>query len=173
MGHERSAWWLTIAVALAAGWWAVRSDALQPLPPSDGPVTERALGTVRAAAAAVDAACQTGDLAAFAARTTAAHRARLDQRLALLDRRLDAETLAAQAVAGHYRTVLDRAPWAGAAAAGRVVVAVPRPAGDGAQVLVFEWDGERLRLDASWHQPTVRDAPAASAAVEAVLRGER
>jgi hypothetical protein len=39
--------------------------------------------------------------------------------------------------------------------------------------LVFEWDGERLRLDASWHQPAVRDATAARAVVDAVVRRER
>lgn len=173
MGHERSVWWFTVLLAVAGGWLAVRSEGLRPAAPPDGPIAEPALGKVRAAAAAVDAACQAGDLAAFAARTTAAHRERLDQRLALLDRQLDAEALLAQAAAGHYRALLDHAPLAGFAAAGRVAVAAPRPRGDGAQVLVFAWDGERLRLDASLHQPAVRDVPAAAAAVEAVLRGER
>lgn len=173
MGLERSGWWLTVLLAVGGGWWVLRSDALQPALPPDGPVGAVALGKVRAAAAAVDAACQTGDLAAFTQRTTPGLRERLGQQLALLDRQLDAAALAAQAAAGHFQVLLREPPLAGEIHDGRVFVAAPRQAGDGAQLLVFAWDGERLRLDASWHQPAVRDASAARAAVEAVVRRER
>lgn len=144
-----------------------------PVPVADG-VFEPAvvLPSLRASAAAVDAACARGDSAAFAAATTDAHRAELDSRLAAVDRKLDAATLheMADQSLGDW---MQQPTWAGVVRGGRTVVAVGRPEGDGAQLLAFEWDGRRWRFDGSQHQRSVRNASAAMAAVEAVATRTR
>ncbi len=68
---------------------------------------------------------------------------------------------------------LDGRLLAGEVRGDRVVVAVARPAGDGAQVLAFVWDGQRLRFDGSFHAVGVRDAVAAAAAVGWVFTRNR
>jgi hypothetical protein len=132
--------------------------------------TVRAEGGVpklRAAAVAVDAACVRGDLAAFAEATTTSHRDELQRRLATLDRALDADTLRALGADGAQVEWLDRPLLAGEVRGDRIVIAVARPGGDGAQVLAFVWDGRRLRFDGSYHAVGVLDATVAAARVAA------
>ncbi|MEO6593960.1 MAG: hypothetical protein ABIP94_04330, partial [Planctomycetota bacterium] len=70
---------------LPAGW---------PNPLAQGALdVERAVPQLRAAAAAVDAACVRGDLLAFGEVTTAEHRDELVRRLRAVDRPLDGEAL--------------------------------------------------------------------------------
>jgi len=109
------------------------------------------------------------DLAAFAETTTSAHRDDLQRKLATLDRALDGKTLRALGADGAQAEWLDRPLLAGEVRGDRVVVAVARPGGEGAQVLAFVWDGRRLRFDGSFHAVGVHDASAAAAAVGAAM----
>lgn len=141
--------------------------AVWPNPLPEGTVPPGRLPQLRAAAVAVDAACARGDLRAFAAATTPAHRDDLQRRLATLDRALDADTLRALGADVAQAEWLDRPLLAGEVRGDRIVLAVARPAGDGAQVLAFAWDGQRLRFDGSYHAVGVRTRAAAAAAVAA------
>ncbi len=143
-------------------------DWPNPLP--EGPLDlGRGASRLRAAAAAVDAACARGDLAAFGETTTPAHRQQLARRLQTVDLRLDAGTL--RDLGNRVGNWLDLPLLAGRVHGACTAVAVARPAGDGAQVLTFVWDGQRLRFDGSRHAAAVRSTSAAVAAVtEAVAR---
>jgi hypothetical protein len=168
MARSRSAFGL---VAAAAAGVALLVTALVPGPwPNplpQGPLAAGAsLQRVRAAAAAVDAACERGDLDAFAGAVTAAHRQRLAGRLQSIDLAFDAAALRGLASGPGCAELQDRDPWAAAVRGDRAVLVVPRRRGDGAQVLTFRWDGHRLRLDGSLHAVAVADADAAAAALE-------
>jgi hypothetical protein len=167
MGLERRGLLVTALVAVG-GAAAVFAwlPAAWPNPWPQGPVSAaHALPRLRGAASAVDAACARGDLAAFAAATTAAHRTGLQRRLAALDRPLDAATLRALGADAALTQWLEL-PWlAGEVRGERIVIAVARPGGDGAQLLAFVWDGRRLCFDGSRHAPGVHTAAAAAARV--------
>ena len=144
-----------------------------PVPLADGPATSTLLPGLRAAAAAIDAACARGDEVAFAAVTTAAHRRTLARRLSALDGSLDAAALRAMADR-RQADFLFATPLAGAVRGVRSAVAMPRDDGQGSQVLVFEWNGQRWCLDDSHHAVAVRDEATARAVVaDAIARGER
>ncbi len=174
MANERSGWFVTVLVALGAAALVLGARSAWPSPLQEGPLDDGpTLGRLRAAAAAVDAACRAGDLAEFKARTTATHQRRLQRQLAIVDRRLDERTLGELIADEAYGDLLLAEPLAGEVRDGRAVVAVPRPRGAGAQVLTFVWDGRRLQLDESTHSRAVVDARSARAAVDAVMRRER
>lgn len=147
--------------------------ATWPVPLADGPATSALLPGLRASAAAVDAACARGDEAAFASVTTAAHRRTLARRLSAFDGALDAAALRAMA-SRRQADFLFATPLAGEVRGARSAVVVPREDGEGSQVLVFEWNGQRWCLDDSHHAVAVRDEETARAVVaEAVARRER
>ncbi|MBL8752816.1 MAG: hypothetical protein JNK15_05900 [Planctomycetes bacterium] len=143
-----------------------------PVPVDDAFVPDRVMPALRASAAAVDAACARGDAEAFASATTAAHRAELQARLAVVDRALDADTLRELADNGVVDWLVGE-PVAGVHRGARTAVAVARRSGDGVQVLAFEWDGRRWRFDGSEQAQQARSPAAAKAAVEAVARRVR
>lgn len=139
-----------------------------PNPLPDGPVEEdRSVLRLWAAAAEVDAACARGDVAAFDASVTSAHRERLARELAAVDRRLDGSAL--RDLSGDreraYSELLVQPLLAGEVRGKRAVVAVQRPGKDGAQLLSFWWDGRTMRLDDSRHAAAVRTPAHARAAV--------
>lgn len=174
MAIDRGVW---IAACLGTGAAAVVlawSPGAWPVPAQDGRFDEaQLLPGLRAAAAAVDAACARGDAQAFAAATTASHRQSLDQRLQAVDLGLDAGALK-ELAASPQVDWLAQAPLAGFVQGPRTAIACPRPAGDGAQVLTFEWDGRRWLFDGSFQALGVRDAESATAAVtDAVLQRGR
>ena len=170
-------------MAIDRGWWAVALSAIgiaalvfpwlpgpwpNPLPQGELDFAAPAVvHSLRDAAAAVDAACVQGDLAAFTAAVTPEHRAALDQSLGPLDRVLDAAAL--RELGAERAEWLDADGLAGVVVGERAAIAVRRPEGDGAQVLKFQWDGQRLRFDGSLRAAAVRDAAAAQAAVEAAV----
>ncbi|MFM1871567.1 MAG: hypothetical protein RL398_989 [Planctomycetota bacterium] len=173
----RSDWFWFGGVAVGLGLMAVGSDLFRPTPPPDGSQLDgAALAGVRAAARSFDEACRAGDLEAVAARATPAHREAMARRLALLDASGVAATgpdelaaWAGTAAAEACRRLQDVAPLAGLVRGGRAAVAVPRSDAEGAQVLVFAWDGSRFLLDGSLHRPGIADRRSAGAAVEAAL----
>ncbi len=139
-----------------------------PNPLPQGPVEEE--GSVLrlwAAAVVVDSACHRGDLEAFDASVTPAHRERLTRQLATLDRPLDAETLRGFSLDREraYSEMLVQPLLAGEVRGKRAVIAVLRPSKDGAQLLSFLWAGHVLRLDDSHHATGVRTPAHARAAV--------
>jgi hypothetical protein len=148
-----------------------------PNPLPQGPLdAEGSVLRLWAAASAVDAACTRGDVAAFSAVVTDAWRERLGRELGVVDRPLDSALLRDLGARRglDYREWLARPLLAGEVRGPRAAVAVQRPAGDGAQVLSFVWDGHVLRLDDSRHSPQVRSPAMARAAVaDAVLRRTR
>ncbi len=152
-----------LVFALLPGPWPI------PLPqgPMEGPSTTVEL---RRAAAAVDAACQRGDVAAFAAATTSAHRAGVGQSLQALDRRIEPRTLREIGARHCQAGWLDAEALAGEVRGRRAAIAVRRPQGDGAQILTFEWDGRRFLFDGSVQHSSVQDGASAAAAIEAALR---
>ena len=110
-----------------------------------------------------------GPSAGVAAPPTAAHRRVLARRLQGFGRALDASALRELSGADPVDW-LQAQPLAGRVQGARTAVAMPRRAGDGAQVLTFEWNGRRWLLDGSHHAIAVHDAAAAEAVVqEAVL----
>lgn len=160
-----------VAVGAAAAVFACL-PATGPNPLPQGALEpQSALPRLRLAAGAVDAACGRGDLRAFADATTAAHREDLQRRLQPLDRTLDGTTLRALG-GGAQADWLGRPLLAGEVRGDRVVVAVARPFGDGAQVLAFVWNGRRLCFDGSHHAVGVTDAASAAARV-ALAFGDR
>ena len=165
---------MTILVALGAAALVLGARSGWPSPLDDGPLDDGPrMGRLRAAAAAVDAACRAGDLEEWQARTTSTHRQRLARQLAIVDRRVDPRTLVELVADEAYADMLLAAPLAGEVRDGRAVVVVPRSRGDGAQLLSFVWDGRRMQLDESTHSRGVRDQRTAQAAVEAVMQRER
>ncbi|MCB9879886.1 MAG: hypothetical protein H6835_20025 [Planctomycetes bacterium] len=165
---------MTVLVALGAAALVLGGRSAWPSPLEEGPIHEGpTLGRLRAAAAAVDAACRTGDVEAFKARTTATHQRWLQRQLAVVDRQLDGRSIGELIADDAYGDLLLAEPLAGEVKDGRAVVAVPRPRGEGAQVMTFVWDGRRLQLDESTHSRAVTDARSARAAVDAVMRRER
>lgn len=147
--RERRGWLATVLAALGATalvFALVPPTWPNPLP--QGPVQQaQALPRLRAAAAAVDAACSRGDLAAFASATTASHRSELLRRLQAFDRRLDAATLRALSADASLLPWLERPLLAGEVRGDRIALVFARPDGFGAQLLTFAWDGRRLCFD--------------------------
>ncbi len=171
MRRDRSGWWSTVCLALGGAGIVLGAETTWPNPLADARLSDaQTLLRLRAAAAAIDAACRDGDLAAFAACTTTGHQRRLARALAAVDRRLDETTLVAIAGEQPYGDLLRGRPLAGEVRGDRAVVAVARPRGDGAQLVEFVWDGRRLRLDESRHARSVHDPAAARAAVDAALQ---
>ena len=122
---------------------------------------------LREAAATVDAACVNGDLSGFTAAVTAAHRADLGRSLEPLGLALDAAAL--RQLGARQAAWLDADALAGDVVGARAAIAMARPDGDGAQVLTFEWNGERMLLDGSVRILGVRDAATARTAVAAAV----
>lgn len=117
-----------------------------PLPEGEA-VAAPTLLRLREAAQRVDDACARGDVAAFTAAVTPAHRRRLERELRAVDRALDADTvqrLASDRPLG-FAALLDRPLLATAVRDGRAALVVARPDG-GAQLVQFAWDGRALRL---------------------------
>jgi hypothetical protein len=169
MASDRGLWIVACASLGAAALCFAHWAGPRPTPSRDGRFDhDVVMPGLRQAAAAVDAACARGDAAAFAAATTPAHRAALAQRLRGVGGALDGAALRALAQAptlDHFAAP----PLAGALQGRRSAVALPLERG--AQVMTFEWDGERWRLDGCHQAPSVRDAAAAEAAVaDAVAR---
>lgn len=174
MRSDRSGWLLTVLVAFGAAALVLGARSASPSPLSEGEIVAGpTLGRLRAAAAAVDAACRGGDVDEFRERTTREHQQRLGRQLATFDRRLDAGSLQELIANETYGDLLLAEPLAGEVRGERAVVAVPRLRGEGAQVISFVWDGRRLQLDESTHSRAVVDARSARAAVDAVMRRER
>ncbi|MBX3463073.1 MAG: hypothetical protein KF830_07870 [Planctomycetes bacterium] len=158
------------AAALAFAWWP--GPWPNPLPP--GPLRPAlALPRLRATAGAVDAAARRGDVAAFAAATTDGHRTDLARRLRAVDRELDGATLRALGAEGGQAAWLERPLLAGEVRGNRIVVAVARDGGEGAQVLAFVWDGLRLAFDGSHHAVGVADAATAATRIAASFAADR
>lgn len=170
--------WSTAAVALAAA--AVLFGFLpgswpNPLPQGSR-LESQGLQQLRTAALAVDAACARGDLAAFAARVTSDHRSALERQFAAVDQQLDGHALRElwRGRRQRYGDWLAQPLLAGEVRGRTIAVAVPRPDGDGAQLLAFDWDGRALRLAECRHAVGTRSPEAARAAVvEAVARRSR
>lgn len=172
---ERSSWVLIVLVSVGAAALVLAfAPGAWPNPVvEDGVVVEtRAVPQFARAMQAVDAACRAGDGKAFAAVTTASYRRGLERRLLAVDGSLDGETLRAMArSATGYAQWLERPIYAMHANRSSVAVAVQRePARDGAQILVFEWDGEQFRLDEVRHAPRVLSAEAARRYLTELLR---
>lgn len=139
-----------------------------PNPLPEGPVAQdRSVLRLWAAAVDVDDACARGDVVAFDATVTKAHRERLARELAAVDRPLDGSALKDLSTDREraYGELLVQPLLAGEVRGKHAVVAVQRPGKDGAQLLTFWWDGWRLRLDDSRHAAAVRTPAHARAAV--------
>lgn len=124
---------------------------------------------LRRAAAAVDAACQRGDVEAFAAATTDSHRRDFAQTLQTLERAIEPRTLREIGARTSQARWLDEQALAARVLGRRVAVAVRRSDGAGAQVVSFVWDGHQFRFDGSVHVRGAVDATRANAAVDAAL----
>lgn len=152
---ERSSWTLIIIAAIGAAALVlsfVPSAWPNPLEGVSEQQRLERLPQLADAAAAVDAACRKGDAVAFAEATTASYRKDLEQRLDAVEATLTGQTLQAMAAgAPGYEQWLQRPLWALEAAGAVAVAAVARATGDGAQVLVFGWDGEQFKLDEVRH----------------------
>lgn len=167
---------LAIAALLGSGAAALVLacvPATWPNPLPDGPLDVPALLPLCDAARAVDAACERGDRAAFAAATTDQHRARLSRQLSVVDRDLDAATLQALGGAQKQADWLGQPLLSGLVRGRRSAIAVQRPGNDGAQVLSFVWDGKHLLLDESVHVASVRSRSAADVAVADAVAARR
>jgi hypothetical protein len=141
-----------------------------PLPAGDllGPAAWQPL---RAAAVAVDAACQRGDLAAFAAATTSEHRDALQQALDAVDRALDRRALLELARVHTLAAWFDQPVLGGRVVGNRAALVLARSGEAGGQLLAFAWDGQRLRLAACRHLPRA-DAASIERALRRELTGE-
>ncbi|MCC7398979.1 MAG: hypothetical protein IT455_18075 [Planctomycetes bacterium] len=176
MASDRRGLWVTVCTSLGL---AALAFAWLPGPwpnplPEGALADEPALSRLRAAAASVDAACAAGDVGGFTAATTAAMRQQLAGRLRATERRLDAATLRELATAAPWTPWLQLPVLALEVRGDRAAVAVERPAGEGAQVLQFVWDGQRFCCDGTHQASAVRDASGARAVLrDAVLRRER
>ncbi|MCK5944587.1 MAG: hypothetical protein KAI24_21545 [Planctomycetes bacterium] len=176
---ERISWAviLLIAVGTAALVLAFAPSAWPNPIVADGKVVEaKAVPELESAVMRVDAACRRGDEGAFAQLTTASYRRDLEVRLQAVDATLDAATLRRMSRGGSgYADWLRRPVLAMHAMRGYVAVAVDRGRNakgesDGAQVLVFEWDGEQFMLDGVRHAPRVATEEAAGRFLVELLR---
>lgn len=170
MAIERG-WTTTVCVSLglAALVFAWLPGAW-PNPLPEGRIADLgAVVALRRAAAAVDAACQRGDVQAFAAATTEAHRQEFAQTLQTIDRRIEPRTLREIGARSSQLRWFDAEALAARVRGPRVAIAVRRPDGAGAQVLSFAWDGRQFRFDGSVQARQAVDAVGASAAVDAAL----
>ena len=176
---ERSSWTLIVlaALGLAALVLAFAPSAWPNPVVDDGKVVEtRVVPELSTAAKAVDAACRRGDEGRFAELTTASYRRDLEVRLQAADARLDADTLRRMAEGGGgYAEWLRRPVLAMHAMKNYVAIAVDRGLDldgedDGAQVLVFEWDGQQFVLDGIRHATRVRTEAAAQRFLVELLR---
>lgn len=137
--------------------------------PEGSLTTPGSVVALRRAVAAVDAACQRGDVAAFTAATTDAHRRDVAKALQAFDRNLEARTLREIGARSAQAPWLDAEPFAASVRGRRVAVAVRRPDGAGAQLLTFDWDGRQFRFDGSVQARDATDATRASRVVDAAL----
>lgn len=161
---------LTASLGAAAVVFALLPGAW-PNPLPEGELVEPGQAyELRRAAAAVDAACVRGDVDAFVAATTEAHRKAMEQSLTALDRRLEPSTLREIGARTSQARWLDGKALAGEVRGRQAAIAVERPDGAGAQILRFLWDGRQFRFDGAQHAPVVRDASGAKAAVAATFR---
>lgn len=127
-----------------------------------------------------DAACKSGDLAAFAACVTAARRQSLAAQAAKLGRVFDGAALRDYAsLDGGLTARFDNAFLAGQAFASRALVAVRLHAGQGdldpgVQLLAFHWTGAQFQLDDILFEATLApdDAPHISAWMGRTLHSE-
>lgn len=176
MGNSRSYLLTSFAALGAAAVVFAFLPGAWPNPLPQGPLeTEGGVLRLWAAAAEVDAACQRGDVAAFDAMVTPAHRDRLQRQLAAVDRSLDAEALRSFSLDREraYSELLVQPLLAGEVHGPRAVVAVQRANKDGAQLLAFVWDGHVWRLDDSFHEVAVRTPANARAAVADAVGSRR
>lgn len=163
---DRSSWTLIISLALGAAALVlafVPSSWPNPLADDAEGIAPQRVAILADAAAAVDAACERGDGAAFAQVTTASYRRGLERRLSAVDADLDGETLRAMAKASANCAAWLRKPVLATYVSGQMVaIVVARDgAGAGAQVLVFAWNGGQFLLDDSRHAPRVETKAAA------------
>ena len=178
---ERNSWTLILLTALGLAALVVAYAPApwpNPVVQEGRLVEELAVPTLRDAAVAVDAACRRGDRASFVGLTSASYREDLSTRLEAADLppEIDAQTLLAMAEQGSgYAGWLDRPVLATHARYDFVAVAVqraPDSAGepDGAQVLVFTWDGAQFLLDEVHHAARVFQADDAARYLRELLR---
>ncbi|MFK7742587.1 MAG: hypothetical protein AB8H80_19910 [Planctomycetota bacterium] len=186
---ERTGWTLTILLSLGAAMLVLALlPGAWPNPLEQGASGGAAADSGQArlqlggSVAAVEDACQRGDGAAFAQWTTADYRVGVERRLAAvdgsaIDGQLDAATLREmggragnrlpQWLERDYEAMHVKGPYVG--------ISVRRdPAAngrsDGAQILVFYWDGKRFLLDEVRHAPRVGDAQTAGRYLRELLR---
>jgi len=175
---ERSSWTLIVlaALGLAALVLAFAPSAWPNPVVDDGKVVEaKVVPELSSAAQAVDAACRLGDQGRFAELTTASYRRGLEVRLQAVDAELDAAMLRQVAREGGYAEWLRRPVLASHAMTNYVAIAVDRGFDaegehDGAQVLVFEWDGNRFVLDEVRHATRAQTKAAARRFLVELLR---
>ncbi|MCA8977343.1 MAG: hypothetical protein KDC98_21655 [Planctomycetes bacterium] len=161
--------WLTALAAIGAALVTfpfLPGDWPNPLPEGEG-LTAADLMQLEQAVTRVDLACDRGDLEGFGEAVTEAHRTRLARQLQAVAQPFDAEVLRRFASQRRYslRELLRRPVLASEVRGQRAVLAMSRPAGDGAQILEFEWDGRKLRLDGSRHAAAVGSRERARAVV--------
>ena len=171
---ERSSWALIFCTALGAAALVlglVPSDWPNPLASEDGDAVTDVL-MLKDAAVSVDQACRDGDGERFAQFTTASYRSGLQRRLSAVDATLTPETLREMAGAGEgYQGWFSRQVLATYVAGPHAAIAVRRDGkADGAQVLVFTWDGQHFLLDDVRHAPRVETEPAAKRFLVEILR---
>jgi hypothetical protein len=172
---ERSSWTLIICIALGAAAIVlalVPSAWPNPLADPDNGDGVKSVPVLEEAAAAVDAACRDGDRQRFSAVTTASYRSGLERRLSAVDAVLDQQTLQAMAAAAEGYQGWFRRPLLASYVSGPYAAVVVKRDGksDGAQVLVFVWDGDTFLLDDVRHAPRVETEPAAKRFVVELLR---
>jgi hypothetical protein len=172
---ERSSWTLIICTALGAAALVlalVPSSWPNPLAGGANGDSVKSVPVLEDAAKAVDAACREGDGDRFAQVTTASYRQGLERRLSAVDASLDSATLQAMAAAAEgYQGWFRRRLLATHVADAYAAVVVKRDQkDDGAQVLVFRWDGEQFLLDDVRHAPRVETEPAAKRFAVELLR---
>lgn len=171
---ERSSWALIIIVAIgAAALVLALVPSAWPNPLENVTPAQRLerLPQLKNAAAAVDAACRKGDTVAFTEATTATYRRDLEQRLDAVEATLSGQTLQAMAAgAPGYEQWLQQPVLALDAKASKAAIAVQRAANDGAQVLVFDWDGARFLLHEVRHVVRVTDKKSAATFVAELLQ---
>ncbi len=145
-----------------------------PNPLREGPVAHADdVQRLAATNAAVADACHRGDVGAFEAATTSAHRQKLARGLAAVDAVLDPRTLHGIGEAVGLCDWYALPMLAGEVRGNRAIVVIARPRGDGAQMLSYVWDGRRLRFDGGRHLPSARTTDAARGALAAEFAAER
>jgi len=172
---ERSSWTLIICTAVGAAALVLAfAPSSWPNPLADGQNgdTVKSVPVLEDAAAAVDAACRDGDGDAFSQVTTASYRRGLERRLSAVDATLNSETLQSMVAAAEGYQGWFRRPVMATHVYGEHAAVVVRRDGaaDGAQVLVFAWNGEQFLLDDVRHAPRVATNQAAKRFVVELLR---